>query len=303
MSLAIPPAARDAMGRWLLHLGSLDGCSPATVRAYGADVTRWLDFLARHWGEGYGIPALIAVPQGDIRAWMASERASGLGSRSLARRLSAVKNFTDWLVERHGGDATVMLSARAPKYRRSLPRPLPEAAAREMMTEVARHPEEWIAVRDQAVVTLLYGCGLRISEALALTGTELPEVLRVTGKGGKERLIPTLPIAREAVAHYVRLCPFDLTTGPTFRGARGGPLNAAIVAKAVAQARARLGLPASATPHAFRHSFATHLLNAGGDLRTIQTLLGHASLSSTQVYTSVDSARLMEVYSRAHPRA
>ncbi|QUS36686.1 tyrosine recombinase XerC [Falsirhodobacter algicola] len=305
MSLAIPPAARDALERWLSHLASVQGRSPATVTAYGADVSRWLDFLARHRGEGYGLAALVQVAQTDIRSWMAAERAAGLSSRSLARRLTAVKTFTDWLAEREGGDATVVLSARSPRYRRTLPRPLAEDAARAMLNEVAYHPEEWIAARDQAVVTLLYGCGLRISEALGLDADALPlpEVLRIRGKGGKERLIPTLPITREAVARYARLCPWDLSEGPLFRGAKGGRLGSAQVARTVAEARRRLGLPASATPHAFRHSFATHLLDKGGDLRTIQTLLGHASLSSTQTYTSVDAARLMDVYSRAHPRA
>lgn len=305
MSLAIPPAARDALERWLSHLTSLDGRSAATVRAYALDVTRWLDFMARHRGEGYGLSVLIAADQGDLRSWMASERAAGVGSRSLARRLSAVKTFTGWLSEREGGDATAVLSARSPRYRRTLPRPLPEDAAREMLTEVAVHPEEWIAARDQAVVTLLYGCGLRISEAIGLDCDTLPmpDTLRIRGKGGKERLIPTLPVAREAVEHYARLCPYELTSGPLFRGARGGRLNASIIDAVVARARARLGLPASATPHAFRHSFATHLLARGGDLRTIQTLLGHASLSTTQTYTGVDTARLMDIYARAHPRA
>ncbi|MDB6452189.1 tyrosine recombinase XerC [Falsirhodobacter sp. 20TX0035] len=305
MSLAIPPAARDALERWLSHLSSLDGRSPATVKAYALDVTRWLDFMARHRGEGYGLSVLIAADQGDLRSWMASERAAGVGSRSLARRLSAVKTFTGWLSEREGGDATAVLSARSPRYRRTLPRPLPEDAAREMLTEVAIHPEEWIAARDQAVVTLLYGCGLRISEAIGLDCDMLPmpDTLRIRGKGGKERLIPTLPVAREAVEHYARLCPYELTAGPLFRGARGGRLNAGIIDTVVARARARLGLPASATPHAFRHSFATHLLARGGDLRTIQTLLGHASLSTTQTYTGVDTARLMDIYARAHPRA
>ncbi|WP_062763079.1 tyrosine recombinase XerC [Falsirhodobacter sp. alg1] len=305
MTLAIPPAARDALTRWLSHLSAIDNASPATVTAYRTDVACWMNFLARHRAEGYGLADLVTVPQTDLRAFMAAERGKGLASRSLARRLSAIKSFTHWLNDREGGDATVILSARAPRYKRSLPRPIPEAPARAMLTEVAVHPEAWIAARDQAVITLLYGCGLRISEALGLTAeaSPLPDVLRVTGKGGKERLIPTLPVAQQAVAHYVALCPHDLAGGVLFRGARGGPLNPRIVAKTVELARERLGLPSSATPHAFRHSFATHLLGKGGDLRTIQTLLGHGSLSSTQVYTGVDTARIMEVYARAHPRA
>ncbi|WP_128253468.1 tyrosine recombinase XerC [Falsirhodobacter deserti] len=305
MSLLIPPAARDALERWLSHLASIEGRSPATVTAYGADVVRWLDFFAHHKGEGYGLGALIGAQQVDLRSWMAFERAAGVGSRSLARKLSAVKTFTGWLSEREGGDATAVLSARSPRYRRTLPRPLPEDAAREMMTEVAIHPEAWVAARDQAVVTLLYGCGLRISEAIGLDCDvlPLPDTLRIIGKGNKQRLVPTLPVAKEAVANYVRLCPFDLTQGPLFRGVKGGRLNPRTIASAVEKARMRLGLPATATPHAFRHSFATHLLARGGDLRTIQTLLGHASLSTTQTYTGVDAARLMDIYSRAHPRA
>jgi integrase/recombinase XerC len=180
-------------------------------------------------------------------------------------------------------------------------------AAKAMIGTVGEQSlQDWISARDQAVVTLLYGCGLRISEALGLTGAAhpLPEVLRITGKGGKERLVPVLPAARSAVARYVALCPFDLTRdAPLFRGARGGALNARLIALVMEKARNQLGLPATATPHAMRHSFATHLLNAGGDLRAIQELLGHASLSTTQAYTAVDSARLMEVYNRAHPRA
>jgi integrase/recombinase XerC len=247
------------------------------------------------------------VPQADLRAFMAHERARGLGPRSLARALSAVKGFTGWLAEREGIDATAVLSARGPKYRRSLPRPLTEEGARDMIGRVETQArEDWIAARDAAVVTLLYGCGLRISEALGLTGAAnpLPEVLRITGKGGKTRLVPVIPVARAAVARYAALVPFDLAPAePLFRGARGGALNPRLIARAMESARMQLGLPATATPHAMRHSFATHLLSAGGDLRTIQQLLGHASLSTTQAYTAVDTARIMDVYEKAHPRA
>ncbi|SNX69230.1 integrase/recombinase XerC [Cereibacter ovatus] len=306
MSLLIPPAARDALQAWLTHLRVIDGAAEATLRAYGADVTGWLAFLAGHLGESYGLKTLAGVPHADLRAWMAHERGRGLGARSLARALSAVRQFTGWLAEREGLDATAVLSARGPKFRRKLPRPLAESDARAMIATVAEDAaEDWIRARDEAVVTLLYGCGLRISEALGLPATAhpLPEVLRITGKGGKERLVPVLPAARAAVARYAALCPFDLTAGALFRGARGGALNPRLVARVMERARTVLGLPATATPHAMRHSFATHLLNAGGDLRAIQELLGHASLSTTQVYTAVDAARLMEVYARAHPRA
>ncbi|MCX8508367.1 MAG: tyrosine-type recombinase/integrase, partial [Rhodobacteraceae bacterium] len=202
-----------------------------------------------------------------------------------------------------------VLAARGPKYRRKLPRPLSPDAAQDMIAQIdLQAREDWVAARDTAVVTLLYGCGLRISEALSLTMADqpLPEVLHIRGKGGKERLVPVLPVARAAVADYVRLCPYPLASAPhgaLFRGARGGPLNPRLIAGAMEQARLALGLPASATPHAMRHSFATHLLSAGGDLRMIQELLGHASLSTTQAYTAVDAARLMEAYSAAHPRA
>jgi len=304
---AASPGQRAALAQWLTHIRALDGAAAHTLAAYGADVARYMDFLARHRGAAEGTGALLTVPQADLRAWMAHERARGLGPRSLARALSAVKGFTGWLAEREGIDATAVLSARGPKYRRSLPRPLSEQGARDMIDRVeSQAREDWIAARDAAVITLLYGCGLRISEALALTGaaSPLPEVLRITGKGSKTRLVPVIPAARAAVARYAALVPFDLApAGPLFRGARGGALNPRLIARAMESARLQLGLPATATPHAMRHSFATHLLSAGGDLRTIQQLLGHASLSTTQAYTAVDAARIMDVYEKAHPRA
>ncbi len=298
---------RDALARWSAQLTAVDGKSANTVRAYTADVTGFLAFLAQHRGEAGGIASLDNLPQTDLRAWMAHERGRGLSARSLARALSSVKNFAAWLADRNDQDATVLLAARAPRFRRKLPRPLSEEAAADMIETVADQTEEpWVAARDQAVLTLLYGCGLRISEALGLNASAhpLPEVLRITGKGGKTRIVPVLPAARAAVAEYVRLCPFDLPPdAPLFRGKRGGPLNPRLIALATERARMQLGLPASVTPHAMRHSFATHLLSAGGDLRAIQELLGHASLSTTQAYTAVDAARLMEVYEKAHPRA
>ena len=303
----ISPALRAAMARWLDHKRALDGAAAHTLKAYAADVAGFLGFLAGYRGQLEGVGALAGLPQTDLRAWMAAERARGVSARTLARSLSAVKGFSGWLAEREGFDASTTLSARGPKYRRKLPRPLSEEAAFDMITQVGDHAaEEWVAARDRAVVTLLYGCGLRISEALGLTGADspLPQVLRIIGKGDKERLVPVLPVAQAAVADYVRLCPHDLTrTGPLFRGVRGGALNPRLIALVMEKARAGLGLPASATPHALRHSFATHLLSAGGDLRAIQELLGHASLSTTQAYTAVDAARLMEVYDKAHPRA
>ena len=295
------------MALWLDHKRALDGAAANTIKAYGADVGGFLAFLAGHRGQVEGLGAVANLQQTDLRAWMAAERARGVSARTLARSLSAVKSFTTWLAEREGFDASTTLSARGPKYRRKLPRPLTEDAALAMIDRVGdQASSEWVAARDMAVVTLLYGCGLRISEALGLKGADspLPQVLRIIGKGGRERLVPVLPAAQAAVATYARLCPHDLTrTEPLFRGVRGGALNPRLIALVVEKARMQLGLPATATPHAMRHSFATHLLSAGGDLRAIQELLGHASLSTTQAYTAVDAARLMEVYDKAHPRA
>lgn len=306
MSL-IAPACRDALQDWLTAERALNGAAENTIKAYNADVTGFLSFLALHQGGRGGLAPLTRLSVSDMRAWMAQERGQGVGARSLARKLSAVKGFTRWLAERDGFDATAVLSTRAPKFRKKLPRPLAEDAARAMIDTVETQVEEkWVAARDAAVLTLLYGCGLRISEALDLRGADapLPGTLRIFGKGGKERVVPVLPAARDAVDAYVALCPHPITPdSPLFRGVRGGELNGRIVRSAMARARQQLGLPATATPHAMRHSFATHLLTAGGDLRAIQDLLGHASLSTTQAYTAVDTAHLMEVYERAHPKA
>ena len=307
MTTLLSPAARDALEGWLTRLRALDGAAEATVTAYRADVLGFLAFMAGHHGGAEGIAAIARIDTADMRAWMAHERGRGMAARSLARALSAVKSFVTWLSDRDGFDATAVLSTRAPRFRANLPRPIPEPQAREAIRSAGAQPAEpWIGARDAAVVTLLYAAGLRISEALALRGRDLPlgEVLRVTGKGGKERLVPLLPAARRAVADYVALCPWPMEPeAAVFRGARGGPLSSRAVALVMERVRAELGLPATATPHALRHSFATHLLAAGGDLRTIQELLGHASLSSTQIYTGVDTGRLMEVYDSAHPRA
>jgi integrase/recombinase XerC len=305
--LAISPALRSALAAWLAHLAGIDGRAANTVKAYGADVAGFLGFMAQHRGSTEGVALLADLTTSDLRAWMAEERSRGVSARSLARGLSAVKNFAGWMAEREDIEMSGLLQSRSPKFRRKLPRPLSEDAAERIIEDVADFArQDWIGARDRAVLTLLYGSGLRISEALGLTGLSfpLPEVLRIRGKGGKERLVPVLPVARQAVADYVRQCPFPVERDAAlFRGARGGPLNPRLVAKVMEQARMGLGLPASATPHALRHSFATHLLSAGGDLRAIQELLGHASLSTTQAYTAVDAARLMEVYEAAHPRA
>lgn len=306
MSL-ITPAARDALQGWLDGLGALKGASANTRDAYGRDVSDFLSFMAGHKGAAQGIAPLMRLSVSDMRAWMVHTRGSGVGPRTLARKLSAVKSFFRWLSEREGADISAVLAARAPKYQRKLPRPVAEDAARAMIeTAGLQHAENWVGLRDMAVITLLYGCGLRVSEALALNGGDapLPEVLRIVGKGGKERVVPVIAAARAAVEAYLRESPYPQEEdGPLFRAIRGGRLAPRAVQKAMERVRAQLGLPATATPHAMRHSFATHLLSAGGDLRSIQELLGHASLSTTQAYTGVDQARLMEVYDRAHPKA
>lgn len=301
------PQLYAALEAWLDRLRALNAASEATITAYRRDVSGFLGFIARHQGGAAGVASLRKVSQADMRAWMADARRQGLGARSLARALSAVKTFFRWVGERDGFEPTAVLAARSPKYTRKLPRPLDKDAARAMIERVeVQAKEDWVAARDVAVVTVLYGCGLRISEALGLKGSDapLPDVLRIRGKGDKERLVPVLPAARDAVDRYLALCPYPTEPdAPLFRGARGGALNPRLVAKVMEQARLQLGLPSSATPHALRHSFATHLLSAGGDLRAIQELLGHASLSTTQAYTAVDTARLMDVYRNAHPKA
>ncbi len=303
----ISPALTDAAAKWLDHCRALGGAADNTIKAYQTDVLGFLGFMAAHHGGQQGLGPLAHITVSDMRAWMASERSRGVGARSLGRQLSAVKTFYRWLSEREGFEPTAVLSTRSPKFTKKLPRPLAETAATAMIETVElQSTESWIAARDQAVVTLLYGCGLRISEALGLTQADapLPAVLRITGKGGKERIVPVIDAARDAVDTYLDLSPhLPDPSAPLFRGARGGALNPRIVQKVMEKARLQLGLPATATPHAMRHSFATHLLSAGGDLRAIQELLGHASLSTTQAYTAVDTAHLMDVYNRTHPKA
>ena len=306
MSL-ISPQARDALEHWLEAQKSLKGASENTIKAYNADVVDFIAFMTEYKSESQGLSALARITTRDMRAWMAATRSTDVGARSLARKLSSVKSFYRWLAEREGFEPTAVLTIRAPKFQKKLPRPLAVDAAKAMIETVElQTPHAWVAARDSAVLTLLYGCGLRISEALGLTGADvpLPDSLRILGKGGKERVVPVLPAARMAVESYLKLCPHPLEpNAPLFKGIRGGALNPRAVQDVMAKARMQLGLPATATPHAMRHSFATHLLSAGGDLRAIQELLGHASLSTTQAYTAVDTARLMEVYDRAHPKA
>ncbi|WP_103172354.1 tyrosine recombinase XerC [Paracoccus sp. SY] len=304
--LALAPAMADALARWLEVEAATRDRSDHTITAYRGDLLAFLAFLGGHHGQPATPKSLADLRQTDMRAFAAAERARGLGARSLARRQSAVRSFLRWIGDREGHDLSAALSTRSPKYTRSLPRPLTPDQARDTLDMVALgHDTPWVAARDTAVMTLLWGCGLRISEALSLNGDDWPfrDSLTITGKGGRQRHVPVLPVARQAVADYLRLCPWEPTPGqPLFRGVRGGRLAPGIIEGAMQKARAALGLPPTATPHALRHSFATHLLAAGGDLRTIQELLGHASLSTTQVYTGVDDAHLMAVYRAAHPR-
>ena len=306
-STASSEAATRLLEDWLAQLGSVRGMSPRTLVAYRRDVSGYLGFLAWHWGGPAGAAALGRVATADLRAWMAQERGRGLSARSLARALSAVKGFHAWLAESRGLVAPAVTATRGLRIKTRLPRPVAPDAARALIAAVElQSTAPWIGARDLAVVTLLYGCGLRISEALGLRQADAPlgEVLRIRGKGGRERLVPVLPVAARAVEAYRAILPFaPEPAAPLFLGARGGALNPRAVQQAMARARMQLGLPATATPHALRHSFATHLLEAGGDLRTIQELLGHATLASTQVYTGVDQARLMQAYAAAHPKA
>lgn len=291
---------------WLDVSRATQGISENTIKAYQRDVQDYCAFIAIHTGESE-TKGLGSVYNTDVRAWMANERKQGVSSRTLARKLSAVKTFYRWLARQLDFDPTVVLAAKSPKYQAKLPRPLAEDAAVQVLENIELHSvTDWVGTRDMAVVTLLYGCGLRISEALSLKWRDAPlsETLRIKGKGGKERIVPVIDAAREAVEHYRAVCPYSLTgDNPLFVGARGGALNPRLVQGAVQKVRHQLGLPASVTPHAMRHSFATHLLNAGGDLRAIQELLGHASLSTTQHYTGVDTARLLDVYKSTHPKA
>ena len=280
--------------------------SPHTVRAYVATAHRLIDFLGRYRGETIGAGDLRGLAAADLRAFLAHRRGEGLGPSSAARELSGVRAFLSFASEQ-AGEVAAPPRVRAPRRPRTLPRPVsPEEAVdlTENASEAASEP--WIGARDLAVLLLLYGAGLRVAEALSLTGRALPigTTLRVTGKRSKTRIVPVVPAVREAIEDYVRQCPYSLAGDtPLFVGARGGPLNPDLVRRSVAAARRRLGLPDTLTPHALRHSFATHLLARGADLRALQELLGHASLSSTQIYTAVDAARLLDVYRHAHPRA
>jgi integrase/recombinase XerC len=297
--------ARETVLRWQQHLERERRRSSHTVRAYAASAYRFVDFLGGHLGAPPDARAVAGLAAADLRAFLTRRRMEGLGNSSAARELSALRGFIAFAAAEAGEGAVPRL--RGPKRPRSVPRPVSPAEAVALAQEVGEDATaEWIAARDLALLLLLYGSGLRVAEALGLTGAALPlgAAITVAGKRNKTRLVPLLPQVRAAIEHYLALSPYGCAKAdPLFRGARGGPLNGEMIRRVVRRARVRLGLSDRTTPHALRHSFATHLLGRGADLRSLQELLGHASLSSTQIYTAVDAAHLMDVYRNAHPRA
>jgi integrase/recombinase XerC len=296
---------------WLTHLGQERRLAAKTLEAYGRDARQFHDFFSLRLGRAPEPGDFAAMTPADLRAWLAGRRAEGIDARSLQRALSALRSLAKYLERVGAGRASAFSALRSPKAGRRLPRPLRAEDARavaDVETRAGETRDPWILARDAAVLALCYGAGLRISEALGIARGDAPigavDEVRIVGKGGKTRGAPVIAPVRKAIEQYLALCPWTLKPdGPLFVGARGGPLSPRIVQLAMEQMRGALGLPDSATPHALRHSFATHLLARGGDLRTIQELLGHASLSTTQVYTAVDSARLVSAYKAAHPRA
>jgi integrase/recombinase XerC len=303
------PDLSNALTRWRRHLRSERRVAAKTLEAYERDVGQFLTFVTGHLAAPPSVADIGDLSTGDLRSYLADRRREGAGARTLARGLSGVRSLIRFLERDSGIKAAALRSLRTPKQPKTLPKPIEvDRALRLTDPDEQLSDVPWIAARNAAVLSLLYGSGLRISEALSLTKAGAPrsgvETLRIVGKGGKARLVPVLPIVARAVDDYLALCPFVLEDdGPLFVGAKGGPLRARIVQKAVERMRSTLGLPPSATPHALRHSFATHLLSASGDLRTVQELLGHASLSTTQVYTAIEGDRLLAIYDQAHPRA
>jgi len=308
-TLNAAPDVTAEIARWLGFLGNEKRVSPRTLEAYTRDVGQFLEFLTGHLGGAPSLKQLAKLAPADVRAFMAARRSGGLSSRSLMRVLAGARSFARFLERNGKGKVGALSAVRAPKVGKTLPKPLAIAAAKRISDTELRAGETrapWVIARDAAVLGLLYGSGLRISEALSLKRKDFSasDAITVTGKGNKTRMVPLLPQVAKLIADYIALCPLDLADdGALFVGSRGGPLNPRIVQLAMARLRGTLGLPDTATPHALRHSFATHLLARGGDLRAIQELLGHASLSTTQIYTAVDSERLLEVYTNAHPRA
>jgi integrase/recombinase XerC len=313
LDLVLPGAddtRREAMA-WLSSLAKERRLSAKTVEAYARDLRQFLTFLTHHLGEPPSVEGILGLKPLDIRAFLAARRMDSVGSRSLMRQLAALRSFARHLEREGFGTASAFAAIRTPKVDKNLPRPLSASSAvavTDAGTRASENRKPWILARDAAVLSLLYGAGLRISEALGLQRRDAPvngiDTITVTGKGSKMRSVPVISAIQRAVEEYLQLCPYAIPPeGPLFVGARGGPLSPRIIQLAVEELRGALGLPDSATPHALRHSFATHLLAKGGDLRGIQELLGHASLSTTQLYTKVDAARLMDAFNAAHPRA
>ena len=306
--LEATPQLLSARKDWLEQLQKTRRVAKLTVEAYERDSRQFLSFLCQHLGHIPDISDLSGLRVADMRSFLAYRRNMGVGSRSLGRGLAGIRSFFNFLTRAGLADVPAARIVRTPKQPKSLPKPLNIADALHIVDKKTQLDDEpWVASRNAAILTLCYGCGLRISEALSLTPADFSDKnatsIYVTGKGGKTRLVPVIPAVHEAIDDYLSCCPFILPPDqPLFRGVHGGKLQRAIVERAVQQLRSSLGLPDSVTPHALRHSFATHLLSRGGDLRTIQELLGHASLSTTQIYTGVDTDRLMEVYKKAHPR-
>ena len=302
--------AREAQA-WLQHLSKERRASPHTVEAYQRDLTQFFRFLAEHFGGSPSLADFSTLAPADVRAFMARRRAQEIESRSLLRSLAGIRSFARHLERSGKGKASALTAVRTPKIARSLPKPLTASAAvavADAKTRAGEGREPWIIARDAAVLSLLYGAGLRISEALAIKRADAPmgktDSITVIGKGQKMRSVPIIAPIRDAVEQYLALCPYTVAPdGPLFVGAKGGALSPRIIQLAMERLRGALGLPDSATPHALRHSFATHLLAGGGDLRSIQELLGHASLATTQIYTAVDSTRLLDAWQSAHPRA
>jgi integrase/recombinase XerC len=301
----LAPDAAKIAASWLGALKSERRMAAKTLEAYAHDISQFGAFLSEHLGEAASIQALTELTASDFRSFMAKRRSTGIQSRSLARQMSALRSFFRHAERRGDLKCAALAIVRAPKIAHSVPRPLPEISARRVAAaDVFEHDEAWVQARDAAVLTLLYGCGLRISEALSLTVKQAQSnPIVVLGKGGKTRIVPVVEVAREAIATYVNLCPLTLAMNePVFRGVKGGALSPRIIQLLMERMRGALNLPDTATPHALRHSFASHLLGAGADLRVIQDLLGHASLSSTQVYTEVNRTHLLEQYRKAYPR-
>lgn len=308
---AAGPGLRPLVHDWLAHLAGERRMAGLTLEAYARDVRQFLDFIAGRSSQRVALADLILLTQADARAFLAARREYGAGSRSLLRGLAGIRSFFKFLQREGHAQISAFDAVRTPKTARRLPKALTVGEARDLADADSRAGEArapWILARDAAVLALLYGCGLRISEALSLTRADAPvgrrDTVTVRGKGGKTRSAPVIEPVRRAVENYLELCPYQLPPdGPLFAGARGGSLSPRIIQLAVERMRGALGLPDTATPHALRHSFATHLLGRGGDLRSIQELLGHASLSTTQIYTAIDTKRLLSAYQSAHPRA